>query len=81
MDQLLGDHPLDRPIWSALATRQAGLAQGGARARRFAPDYGLFAAAADASEASLQALAALVPADEQVALGSEPIKLAAAGDA
>lgn len=62
------EHPLDRPIWSALATRQAGLALGDARALRFAPDYGLFAAAADRSEASLAALAALVPADGQVAL-------------
>ena len=61
-------HLLDRPIWSALATRQAGLAQGDAHALRFAPDYGLFAAAADASEASLHALAALVPAAGQVAL-------------
>jgi predicted GNAT family acetyltransferase len=62
------DHPLDRPIWSALATRQAGLAQGDRRALRFAPDYGLFAAAADRSQASLEALSALVPADGQVAL-------------
>jgi predicted GNAT family acetyltransferase len=68
MDHLLGDHPLDRPIWSALATRQAGLSQGDARALRFAPDYGVFAAAADRSDASLVALAALVPADGQVAL-------------
>jgi hypothetical protein len=61
-------HPLDRPIWSALATRQADLAEGGARALRFAPDYGLFAAAADRSSASAAALAALVPTDGQVAL-------------
>lgn len=61
-------HPLDRPIWSALATRQAGLALGDVHARRFAPDFGLFAAAADRSETSLAALATLVPADGQVAL-------------
>ncbi|HEX2817695.1 MAG TPA: GNAT family N-acetyltransferase [Phenylobacterium sp.] len=62
------DHPLDRPIWSALAIRQAGLSQGDARALRYAPDYGVFAAAADRSDASLAALAALVPEDGQVAL-------------
>ena len=60
--------PLDRPIWSALSTRQAHLALGDGRAVRLAPDYGLFAAAADGSPDSLAALAALVPADGQVAL-------------
>lgn len=50
------DHPLDRPVWSALATRQAFLALGDARARRFAADYGVFAAAADATPLSLAAL-------------------------
>ena len=54
-------HPLDRPVWNALAGRQAGLALGDARAVRFAPDYGLFAAAADRSAESLVALAALIP--------------------
>lgn len=56
------DHPLDRPVWNALISRQAGIALGDARAMRFAPDYGVFAAAADGSQASLAALAALVPA-------------------
>jgi predicted GNAT family acetyltransferase len=55
------DHLLDRPVWNALTTRQACLAQGDARAVRFAPEYGLFAAAADTSPESLAALAALVP--------------------
>ena len=62
------DHPLDRPVWNALATRQAGVAQGDARALRFAPEYGLFAAAADTSADSLAALAALVPPRGAVAL-------------
>ncbi len=62
------DHPLDRPVWSALTTRQAGLAQGDARAARFAPDHGLFAAAADTSPASLASLASLVPAHGELAL-------------
>lgn len=54
------DHPLDRAVWAALTTCQADLALEQGPARRLAPDYGLFAAAADASEASLQALARLV---------------------
>ena len=54
-------HPLDRPVWTTLTTRQAHLAQGDGRALRLAPAYGLFAAAADGSDESLAALAALVP--------------------
>jgi predicted GNAT family acetyltransferase len=61
-------HPLDRPVWSALTTRQADLALGDGRAVRFAPDYGLFAAVSDESSESLASLAALVPAEGQVAL-------------
>jgi len=61
-------HPLDRPVWSALTGRQANLAQGDARALRFAPDYGLFGAAADAEPENLAALAALIPPDGGVAL-------------
>ncbi len=54
-------HPLDRPVWSALTgERQAHLALGDpARALRIAPEYGLFAVAADDSPDSLAALAAL----------------------
>ena len=61
-------HPLDRPVWGALTSRQAGLALGDARAVRYAPEYGLFAAAADASPESLAALAALVPEEGEIAL-------------
>ena len=60
-------HPLDRPVWGALTTRQAHLALGDARAVRLAPDYGPFAAAADMSPASLDALAALVPSVGSIA--------------
>jgi hypothetical protein len=60
-------HPLDRPVWSALSTRQAAVSLGDARALRLAPDYGLFAAAADGSAESLAALAALVPPGGAVA--------------
>jgi len=54
-------HPLDRPVWSALTSRQADLAEGDGRAWRLEPHHGPFAAAADASPASLEALAALIP--------------------
>jgi predicted GNAT family acetyltransferase len=54
-------HPLDRPVWNALTGRQAYLALGDERAVRFDSDYGLFAAAADASPGAQAALAALCP--------------------
>lgn len=50
------NHPLDRPIWSALTTRQADIAERVGGAVRLRPDYGVFAAAADASEMSRIAL-------------------------
>ncbi|HEX8234261.1 MAG TPA: GNAT family N-acetyltransferase [Caulobacteraceae bacterium] len=56
---MAAEHPLDRPIWSALTTRQAPLALGDARALRFAPEYEPFGAAADASPESYAALKAL----------------------
>ena len=59
-------HPLDRPVWSALTTRQAPLSLGDARALRFAPDYAAFGAAADEEHASQAALAALVPPDGEL---------------
>jgi predicted GNAT family acetyltransferase len=61
-------HILDRPVWHALATRQAHIAQGSARARRFAPDIGPFAATADDSIESLAELATLLPAEGAVIL-------------
>ena len=42
-------HPLDRPIWTALTTRQSDIAEGVGAAVRLRPDYGVFAAAADTS--------------------------------
>ncbi len=59
-------HPLDRPVWSALTSWQSHLAEGDDRAWRLQPDHGPFAAAADASPASLEALAALIPAGGSV---------------
>jgi predicted GNAT family acetyltransferase len=55
-------HVLDRPAWSALSTRQASFGLGDDLARRFKPDVGLFAGAADASAQAQAALAALVAA-------------------
>ena len=61
-------HILDRPVWSALSTRHASLAEGGSLARRYPPSISPFAAAIDDSEASLRALAELAPADESLLL-------------
>ena len=62
------DHPLDRPVWNALTTRQSGLALGNGHAVRIDAAYGLFAAAADPSPASLAALAAILPDEGQVGM-------------
>ncbi|WP_093315388.1 GNAT family N-acetyltransferase [Sphingomonas jatrophae] len=62
------DHPLDRPIWHALATHQAHLAIGGEAARRYHPDYAMFAAAADRGAAATAALAALIAPGDAVIL-------------
>lgn len=56
---MTSNHPLDRPVWSALTGRQALLALGDARALRFDPDFAQFAAAADDRPESLGALGAL----------------------
>ena len=59
-------HPLDRPVWNALRSGWAHLAEGHARALRLDRDHGLFGAPADASDESMRALAALVPTDGQL---------------
>lgn len=59
-------HLLDRPIWSALTTGWAHLAEGDVRALRIDRNTGLFGAAADASPESLAALAALVPEEGEL---------------
>ena len=61
-------HILDRPVWNALTTRQASLAEGGDLARRFPPSIIPFAAARDESEEALKALAALPKHDETMLL-------------
>ncbi|HEV7227818.1 GNAT family N-acetyltransferase [Brevundimonas sp.] len=54
-------HPLDRPIWSALTTRQAHLAVGDGGALRFDAEHALFAAGADVGPDAAPALGRLVP--------------------
>ncbi|HEY0114799.1 MAG TPA: GNAT family N-acetyltransferase [Allosphingosinicella sp.] len=61
-------HPLDRPVWNALTTRQSHLAVGDRRALRYDLDYALFAAAAAPDDESLRALSALVPSEGAVGL-------------
>ena len=57
-------HPLDRPIWSALTTRQQDFAEGGALARRYPVAIGPFADMADMSPESFAALGALMSGSE-----------------
>lgn len=54
---------LDRPVWTSLTSHRAPFALGEGSARRFGPQYGPLAGAADASPESQAALAAL-PSDE-----------------
>jgi len=57
-------HVLDRPVWSALATRHAALAEGGNLARRYPASITQFAAARDNSRECLEALAELARPEE-----------------
>jgi predicted GNAT family acetyltransferase len=61
-------HPLDRPIWSALTTRQQDLAEGGALARRYPTAITPFADMADMSAESFAALGKLVSGPEVAVL-------------
>src|SRR5687768_11260093 len=61
-------HPLDRPVWNALHSRQGYLAIGGGRAVGYQRPYAMFIAGADQSAESLAAMAELVPATGQAAL-------------
>jgi ribosomal protein S18 acetylase RimI-like enzyme len=61
-------HILDRPIWNALQTAHAGIAEGGPLARRYPPGIVPFAAAAGDTPESLEALAALPRPGETMAL-------------
>src|SRR6266851_5631018 len=61
-------HQLDRPIWSALTTRQQALAEGGALARRYPPAIAPFADMTDMSPESFAALGALMSGSEVAVL-------------
>ena len=71
-------HPLDHPVWHALTTRQAALAEGGALARRFPPDIGPFAALSEMSPQGFAALGALMsPSDYVVLFTPDPVAVPA----
>lgn len=59
-------HPLDRPVWAALTTRQTEFAVRVDRAVRFAADVSPLAAVREESPESLAALAGLIPPDGSV---------------
>jgi predicted GNAT family acetyltransferase len=72
-------HPLDRPIWTALTTRQQALAEGGALARRYPPDIAPFADMVDMSAPSFVALGALISGSEIAVLFTPEAVTAPAG--
>jgi ribosomal protein S18 acetylase RimI-like enzyme len=72
-------HLLDRPIWSALATRQAHFALGDELVRRFPADVSPFVAARDASPEAVVAIAAMIPEGEDISLVDLAPPLAPAG--
>jgi ribosomal protein S18 acetylase RimI-like enzyme len=57
-------HPLDRPIWSALTTRQQALAEGGGLALRYPAAVAPFADMVDMSPQSFAALDAIISGSE-----------------
>jgi predicted GNAT family acetyltransferase len=72
-------HALDRPIWSALTSRHANLAQGGHLAKRYPASIVPFMASRDESAECLQALADLVGADESLVMLQVPDIILPAG--
>ena len=54
-------HPLDRPAWNALNTRQAAISTGDDHARRYALEIGCFGACAGTDAASIASLLRLNP--------------------
>ncbi|MGO6704785.1 GNAT family N-acetyltransferase, partial [Rhizobium ruizarguesonis] len=61
-------HILDRPIWSALETAHSDLAEGNEKARRYPPSIVPFAASADDTPESLDALENLPSQAESIIL-------------
>lgn len=61
-------HPLDNPVWTALATGQIRFRQGDAQACRYPADVAPFAAVAANTAPAWQALRRLLPSGQQAAL-------------
>jgi predicted GNAT family acetyltransferase len=61
---------LDNPIWAALTTGNRTLAEGSSLAWRYPPDIAPFAAIADRTNLSFEALATLVPPEGRIALAT-----------
>ena len=70
------NHPLDKPIWSALTSRQAEFALGAPPALRYRPEVEPFIAAVDDAPESLAAMRALMsPGEELILLQARPSAL------
>lgn len=61
---------LDNPAWAALTTGNKALAEGGPVAWRYPPDIAPFAAIADRTALSFEALTTLVPPEGRIALAT-----------
>ena len=73
---------LDRPIWSALNSRHAALAEGGALAKHYPAAVSAFAATGDESPESLEALGALArPGEILILVQADPIAIPAGFEA
>jgi predicted GNAT family acetyltransferase len=72
-------HPLDRPVWHALRSGWAALAQGDAHALRLDPLHGPFAATMDDGPDSLNALAALAQENGETWLVGQAVPIAPPG--
>ena len=72
-------HLLDRPVWHALRSGWAALAQGDGDALRIDPAYGPFAASADDDADRLTALAALATGESEMWLVGQDVAVAPPG--
>ncbi len=73
---MAGDHVLDHPIWSALTTRQAHLAQANAPARRYPVDVAPFADMNAMSREGFAALGEMMqPGEGAVLFTPEPVSV------
>ncbi|NNM77265.1 GNAT family N-acetyltransferase [Sphingomonas sp. ID1715] len=64
----MDDTLLDRPVWHALTSRQAGLAVSDGQARRYRPDINVFAAGAEYDAATLASLGTLAQMGETMVI-------------